>query len=267
LLKEKHKKIILDHATKALTKELDKKLSPIKISILPQKRSISSSVSSYILNKIDEAIPQCNLTEFTGSNDEISAYIRDEPKRLVDDISPKLFDMAVDELKKELPLMKQQLAENRQPLESCDQSIKSLRNQIETNTVGRQPAWAGADVYIGATQRSDLEQRGFYSVITNDAVLAENISWVLRRLNQIMSPYLDHQIKYQYYGELAEAVDRKLKLGDVPTEDVLMAVIDASESLRNEWHELTLKHFDKQQSELEAIETFIDEHDREPLIQ
>ena len=105
--------------------------------------------------------------------------------------------------------------------------------------------------------------RDFKQVSTNgEIVLAKQISWVMPEIRDILSGYIDFQNKYQFYGEIADAVQRQLQMPYVNHKDVFIAVVNAAEKFRNEWRESTEKYFERRQILLEVMERFAEEHER-----
>ena len=261
MLKQKHKQIIQQQATKVLTKKTHQCLSPVKLSLLPHSPSASPKISQNILSNIDEAISQSKLNEFSGSNNEISHFIRDESTRIAEDLHPIIFDQAVQMLREDLPSMRRKLEEDLLPFDSCDENMMKLRKRLEANSIGRQQPWAGARVYIGTSHRSDLEQRGFYSVITKDEALAENVAWLFCQLRDSMRSYLNYLNKYEFYGVLAEVVGKLLQKGVADTMTILLAVFEAAQAFRSNSHDGVVRYFDRRQEYLVTSQQFIGKHD------
>ena len=172
-----------------------------------------------------------------------------------------MFDQAVQMLREELPSMRRELEEDLLPLNSCDENMNQLKSRIESNDIGKQPAWAGARVYIGSSRRNDLEERGFFCVITKDVALVENVAWLFCELRDSMRAYLNYLNKYEFYGVLAEVVGKLLQKGVADTVTILLAVFEAAQAFRSNSHDGVVRYFDRRQEHLMTSQLFIGRHD------
>ena len=259
MLQTKYREQIFHQTKKQLIRKLHQQVYPTThVSLISQVRSSEPAISEQVHQYLDDIIPQCQLNEFNGSKDQVSAYMSPETNRLVDDLYPDALLSIINQLKLVLPNNKSDLFQDREKFGETHHNLAVLRGQILNHEVGQADFWVGCDVAVLPCIQNDLVERNFYQVSTNgNQLLARHVGWLYRKLLVALEAHINHISKYTIYYRLTEAVDQQLKKGVLDTITILLAVMDAAEAYCEESRDEAFQHFDRRQAQLAATEQFI----------
>lgn len=122
-----------------------------------------------------------------------------------------------------------------------DMILKDIRDRIkrgEFKGVSKNNLWGGADVGVlprsKATQKQDISEMSFYgnSDILVISDYAQEISALFYELGETFFSKIDYYSKLEFYGRLAEAANRQIKVSD--DLGVLLAMLDEIDKMRKE---------------------------------
>ncbi|MEA4873403.1 MAG: hypothetical protein VB076_11425 [Synergistaceae bacterium] len=122
-----------------------------------------------------------------------------------------------------------------------DMILEDIRDRIKRGAfkgVSQNNLWGGADVGVlpksKATKKQDSSESSFYgnSDILVISDYAQEISALFYELGETFFSKIDYYSKLEFYGRLAEAANRQIKVSD--DLGVLLAMLDEIDKMRKE---------------------------------
>jgi hypothetical protein len=258
-MKEKYKNRIHQFAENSLKIKLDKEIGNIF--------SLPDEIDEIIKNEIEkfplleyESIPDSEI------GNKLQLIGKDIASKIIDKIILECLENFKDQIvkkKERLVNEKNDFYKNKSNISKIDTSIKELSIKIieykDEHEEENEYFWSGADVIITPNkilpENLSWNHEDDIQLITNKKELAIKLSYLFKKITEIMNPFLDYSNKYYFYGELAKYSNMLIEK-NIQDEEIINNLLLKVIEIKNEFQLSTSDYFSK---EFEEIDETIDQ--------
>ena len=196
-----------------------------------------------------------------GSKDQLGSHLQHLGREIAEKLIGSVIAQSIPLIESEMKKREENLAKERLHADKSKKSLKKLKRDIDNGYTGKRQYWRGAEVIITPTPLPE-HQSAFPNdilVVTNTEHLAHSVSWLIFRIQRIMSPFIDFRNKYQFYGQLANGANSVLLSTDQEIDDkkVLLAVLSEAKRMRDEWQSGLYDYFDSEEKLIDEEQAWI----------